>query len=97
MKKTFVLLLLMDSIDSTGTFTNNPEYYLMKHLSHFVKPGSHRLDVGDVNALAFVNPDEEIVIENELNEKVVKAIKINDRSISITLKQTSFNTLSLKL
>lgn len=27
----------------TGRVTYNPEYYLMKHISHFVLPGAHRL------------------------------------------------------
>ncbi len=89
----------MISIDSTGNYNNNPEYYLMKHLSHFVKPGAHRLEIGEVNALAFVNPDEEIVIviENELKTESVKTIRIDDQQIKVTLKPESFNTVSVHL
>lgn len=89
----------MISIDSTGNVVYNPEYYLMKHLSHFIKPGAHLLKIGDVNALSFVNPDGEIIIlvENPLKETSVKTIRINDKQINLSFKPESFNTVSFHL
>ena len=86
----------MISISNSGKLVYNPEYYLMKHLSHFIKPGAHLLKIGDVNALSFVNPDGEIIIliENPLNETAVKTIRINDKQINLSLKPISFSTVS---
>jgi len=89
----------MISISNSGKLIYNPEYYLMKHLSHFIKPGAHLLKIGDVNALSFVNPDGEIIIlvENPLNETAVKTIRINDKQFNLSLKPESFNTVSFHL
>jgi glucosylceramidase len=43
----------------------NPEFYVMKHLAHFVKPGARRLGLQgpwSVFALAFVNLDGSTVV-----------------------------------
>ena len=87
----------MISISNSGKLVYNPEYYLMKHLSHFIKQGAHLLKTGEVNALSFVNPDGEIIIilENELKEPVVRIIKIDNKQIKVTLKPESFNTVSV--
>ena len=89
----------MISISNSGKLVYNPEYYLMKHLSHFIKPGAHLLKIGDVNALSFVNPDGEIIIliENPLKETIVKTIRINDKQINLSLKPISFSTVSFHL
>ena len=46
------------------TFRYTPEYYVLKHVSHYVQPGARLLDVrGDSdNVLAFLNPDGQIVL-----------------------------------
>jgi len=89
----------MISISKSGKLVYNPEYYLMKHLSHFIKPGARLLKIGDVNALSFVNPDGEIIIlvENPLKETSVKTIRIDDKQINLSLKPESFNTVSFHL
>lgn len=47
----------------TGHLTRTPEYYLMKHFSHFVQPGSVLLkSQGCDDLLAFRTSDEQIVI-----------------------------------
>jgi len=50
--------------DATKTFRYNPDYYLMKHLSHFVDVGAKRLETSGTcdDALAFVNPDGRLVL-----------------------------------
>ena len=89
----------MISIDSTRNVVYNPEYYLMKHLSHFVKPGFYMLKTNSANALSFINPDGKIVIvlENELKTKSVKTIRIDDHQFQIALKPESFNTVVVNL
>lgn len=52
------------SVDSnTGAVVRNPEFYLMKHLSHFVKPGAKRFVTpeGYDFGLIFENPDGRVV------------------------------------
>ena len=48
------------------TFKYTYEYYLIKHLSHYVQAGARRLDTmtltGYDNLLAFANPDNSVVI-----------------------------------
>lgn len=57
------------------------EYFLLKHLSHFVKPGAKRLDIksltGYENLLAFANPDQSVVImtQNDLGQELRFASK----------------------
>ena len=62
------------SVDTGNkTYKYNYEYYLLKHLSHFVKPGAKRLNTTGsfANLLAFINPDNSVVIvvQNDSNEE----------------------------
>jgi len=80
------------------TYKYNHEYYLLKHLSHFVKPRARRLDIftltGYENLLAFLNPDESVVVlmQNDLCEELPVRIKIGEKVISATLEPDSFDT-----
>jgi glucosylceramidase len=80
------------------TFVYNYEYYLMKHLSHFVMPGARLLETasynGYENQLAFVNPDGGIVVimQNDLSEEMPVRLKIGDTLIAPILPADSFNT-----
>ena len=82
------------------TYKYNYEYYLMKHLSHFVKPGAKRLATtgANTNLLAFINTDKSIVviIQNETAAAKKVHIKIADKSFSPTLEADSYNTFLLK-
>lgn len=82
------------------SFVYNFEYYLLKHVSHFVKPGARLMDTNDptANILAFVNPDKSIVVVVRNGEKVDKRInlKIGKIAISPLLKSDSFNTFVIK-
>jgi glucosylceramidase len=82
------------------TFKYNFEYYLLKHASHFVMPGAKLLETEGSfsNLLAFVNPDNSIVIivrNDEKQDKNVR-IKIGDKEINPLLKADSFNTFVIK-
>ncbi len=88
------------TVDPTvRTYVYNHEYYLLKHASHFVRPGAHRLGVqgwsGYENLLAFGNPDGSVVvvIQNDMCRDLPIRLKVGDRVVSATLSPDSFNTL----
>lgn len=88
----------MIRIDSrTKEVTYTPEYYVMKHFSHYVKNGARMLDVtkGD-NVLAFRNPDNQIVIicaNKEDKERDVR-IAYGDYTMDVKLMPKTFNTIT---
>jgi len=91
-------LITVDSAQKS--FRYNHEYYLMKHVSHFVKPGARLLQLKGkfTNLLAFKNPDESIVIvfQNEMDHAEPLTIKIGNRSVIATTQGNSFNTILVK-
>ena len=87
------------TVDTTAkTFVYNHEYYLMKHVSHFVRPGARVLETssynGYENQLAFANPDGSLVVvmQNDLREELPVRLMIGGRIIAPTLPADSFNT-----
>jgi glucosylceramidase len=85
------------SVDTASkTFHYNYDYYVMKHLSHFVKPGAKRLETKGSfnNLLAFENPDKSIavILYNESSEDKKLTIGLGNQKISPLLKPNSFNT-----
>jgi glucosylceramidase len=92
-------LLTVDA--GAGTWRLNPDYYLLAHASHFIKPGAHRLALasyfGYDNLLAFRNPDGELVLllQNEMTEPLRIRIMIGQRLLTMTLPADSFNTVTL--
>lgn len=83
----------------TGTFRYNPEYYLIKHVSHFVQPGARYLRTTGVlaDALAFLNPDGSLVVSmrNELGSERTVNILVDERSVVCRMEGNSINTLTL--
>ena len=86
----------------TRTWRYTPEYYLMKHLSRYIRPGARRLDTaswtGYENQLAFLNPDESVVLvmQNDLAEPLPVRVAVADRVVAPTLPADSFNTLLVR-
>jgi glucosylceramidase len=81
----------------TKQVTYNPEYYLMKHLGHYLQQGAHYLSLegdGD-NLVAFANPDgtTAMLLVNRDNQPKRLSVNIAGKYINITLKPKSFNTL----
>ena len=79
------------------TYHFNHEYYLMKHVSRFVKPGAKKIDT-DKDVLAFLNPDKSVVAvyyNDDVTEKEY-TFKVKQKSVSAKLKPKSFNTLIIK-
>ena len=84
------------------TFAYTHEYYLMKHLSHFVRPGARYLETaswnGYENQVAFANPDGStvVVIQNDLSEPLPVRMRIGGVVVAPTLPADSFSTLVVK-
>src|SRR5947207_1780024 len=91
----------MITIDVTRpTVTYNAEFYVMKHLAHFVAPGSVRVDLQGPwsgNALAFQTPDRSTVVvcANPFSEQVEVVMDVASDRFLLRLDAHSFNTLVL--
>jgi glucosylceramidase len=82
------------------TFRFNHEYYLMKHLSHFVSKGAKRIETRSDfdNLLAFVNPDGSVVViaQNKTNTSQTVHFQLEKRGAEISLPANSFSTIIFK-
>jgi glucosylceramidase len=80
------------------TYRYNYEYYLLKHVSHFVPPGARRVPLqgwsGYENLLAFAHPDGSVVVvtQNDMGEDMPLRVKVGANVVSATLPADSFNT-----
>lgn len=82
----------------TGALTRTPEYYLMKHFSLFVQPGSKFIRSTDTkNTVAFINQDGKFVVEVYNPDEAQKSVALNigDKTVSLRLKAKSLNTVVL--
>jgi glucosylceramidase len=81
---------------STKEVIYNPEFYLLKHFSYFIKAGAKKLKTSgsDSSLLAFINPDKSlvIIIANEENFGKNTNLQIGSENIKVTLKPHSFNS-----
>jgi glucosylceramidase len=82
-----------------ATFRFNHEYWLLRHLSQFVRLGARRLPTesyfGYDNLLAFRNPDGQIVLvlQNDMADPLPMRMRLGARQASVTLPPDSFNTV----
>ena len=81
----------------SGKVTWTPEFWLMKHIAHFVKPGAVRLGLAGrwlPLSLAFANPDgsKALVMNNPFDTAQTVAISHPGGSFSANLPPRSFNT-----
>lgn len=75
----------------------NPEYYLMKHLSHYVFPGANRLKTsGGKDHLAFKNPNGEVILMYVNTDNTDKdiCVSVSGKSVNIKTKAKSINTFT---
>jgi glucosylceramidase len=83
----------------TGEVIWNPDYYPLKHISHFVGAGARRLTVmgRHTNVLAFETPDRKVVVvvHNPEAEARRTVFKLGGRRMAVDLPADSFNTLVL--
>jgi glucosylceramidase len=83
----------------TKKVTYTPEFYIFKHLSYFVTPGSVKLETKGpyYDVLAFVTPEGKIILVT-INTDVKPArlkIKVGSKSFEVTLPPKSFNSLTI--
>lgn len=87
-------------VNEDKTFAYTPEYYVMKHVSHYVQPGARRLQTGGAfnDLLAFVNPDKSLVViaGNEESTDRTIGIQIGETVFSPLLKANSLSTLLIR-
>jgi glucosylceramidase len=91
-------LLVVDK--EKGTYRYSPEYYVLKHASHYVQPGARvlTLDGTYADALGFLNPDGRIVLLLANQGDAPKTVSIDGlpgRARTLTLPAGSINTLVL--
>ena len=84
---------------ASGKVVYNPEFYLMKHLSYFVKPGSKYIKVsGDENCLAFLSDNHVVILYyNADDTDKAKTFILRGQSFSVSMKGKSFNTFRVKI
>lgn len=94
-------LIRVDSQTKTATYT--PEYFAVKHYTHYIKPDTRILTANNdkeakVSVMVAVNPqDKYIVIAGNYNETSKKlTVKLGEKYLNITLPAHSFNTLEMK-
>ncbi|SDZ57202.1 glucosylceramidase [Evansella caseinilytica] len=92
----------MITIDpNTREMIYNPEYYVMKHFSHFIQKGAKRLTTAGMDtaiATAFKNPDGKMIVTlcNKMNEPMTTTIEIKQKRYQVELPAHSFHTLVVK-
>ena len=91
-------LVIVDTLHRTYKYSY--EYYLMKHLSHYVKPNAKKISTkGEFNdLLVFINPDKSIaiLINNAENQDKTVNIEIDGKILTPTLKAQTINTILVK-
>lgn len=85
------------SVDTVKrTYRYNHEYYLMKHFSHYIKPGAKKLAVKGApeSVLSFINPDGSVVVVAGNTGDAARSVtvRMDDLVYSLNLPAHSFNT-----
>jgi len=81
----------------TGQVVYNPEFYVMKHLSYFIKPGAYKIKTSDDSCLAFKNEDSVVLTVYNSGEEEERQFILNDISFTTVLPAKSLNTFKIKI
>ena len=89
------------TVDSAAkTYRYNPDYYLLKHLTHFVDIGAQTLLTSGTcdDVLAFVNPNGSLVllIRNEQPRAQRVEVHVQDQAAMVELPEDSIATVSIE-
>ena len=89
------------SVDTAArSYHYNHDYYLLKHLTHYVDVGAKALEVTGTcdDALAFVNPDGAVVmlLRNELARPQMVQVDVLGRTLTVELAADSVSTLAVR-
>ncbi len=86
-------LVVVDPADGSYRFSH--EYYLMKHISHYVKPGAHYISSPEgFEGLVFENPDGEVVVlyMERTGEDTALTLTIDGTQHEVAVGANSINT-----
>ena len=88
------------SVDTTAkTFHYNHDYYLLKHLTHFVDVGARSIEVTGTcdDVLGFSNPNGTpvLLVRNDLSHAQMVQVRARDRAFVIELPSDSVGTLAV--
>lgn len=89
------------TVDTTSkTFHYNPDYFVLKHLTHFVDVGATRIETTGTcdDSLAYRNPDGKLVtlVRNESSTPRLIQVSATGRSVVIEMPPDSLGTLTIK-
>jgi glucosylceramidase len=89
------------SVDTAAkTYKYNHDYYLLKHLTHYVDVGAKLLDLSGTcdDAIGFLNPDGTVVVllRNEAPRKQMVQVTVGERVAQIELAADSVGTVVVK-
>jgi len=91
-------LVSVDAAAKTYRYTH--DYYLLKHLTHFVEAGAHNLIANGTcdDVLAFVNPDNSValLIRNELCHPQRVEIRVRGQAAMVELPPDSIGTVTIE-
>lgn len=88
----------MISVNSaTREVSYNPEFYLMKHFSHFILPGAQKIECSDPDCLVFRNPGSLIIEYYNPGEKTLKRFRFGKFTFEAELSGKSFNTFRVNI
>lgn len=83
----------------TNEVVYNPQYYLTKHFSHYIKPGARRIktDGNYGDKIAFQNPDGEVVlvVKNSSNSNLEVAINVDGKKTKPVVPAHSISTFRI--
>ena len=90
----------MITVDDKGAITYNPEFYVMKHFSHYIQKGAKRLVTAGhdtAQAVAFENPDNSVVVmANNVKDEHQVNLKVAGKQFETVVKGHSFNTFLIE-
>lgn len=82
------------------TFRYNHDYYLLKHLTHFVEVGARAVKTAGTcdDVLAFANPDGALVVllRNEVASSRLVQVQTRSQVFAVELSPDSISTLSVR-
>jgi len=89
------------TVTANGELVPQPELYMMKHFSHYVKKGAVLLETKGIwasNCVVFENPDKSLVIivGSNMNKDRIFTFSHEDKSFSAEIKAHSIHTFLIK-
>ncbi len=91
-------LVTVNKVDKTYKYTS--DYYMLKHVSHYVLPGAKYLELEGVKeAMAFVNPDGTVAVllANKTMSPYTVDLQIGEESVKYEVPANSVNTILLDI